>query len=134
MLTLLAANKVEIDLFKAGQAGDTPLPFSDGATPQALFGTYIGHVLQAIMVIALLSVLIFLVWGGFEWITSGGEKSKLESARNKMTGAVIGLIVLASSLGIYLFIQRFTGVEVFSVESSNSSTTTSGTNILKKTN
>jgi hypothetical protein len=131
MLSLLAADtKTTLDFFKANQTSASPLPFSQGADSQQLFGTFIGQVLEAVMVIALIAVLIFLVWGGIEWITSGGEKSKIEAARNKMTGAIIGLIVLASSLGIYMLIQRFIGVELFTTKrttTTSTSKTTTGT-------
>jgi hypothetical protein len=89
------------------------LPFSNGTSPGGLFGVFISRVLQSVMVISLLAVLIFLVWGAFEWVVSGGEKGKIEAARNKITGAVIGLIVMASSLAIYFLVQRIIGVQVF---------------------
>jgi hypothetical protein len=87
---------------------------SDVSNSGALFGNFVSSILQGIMVIAILMVLIFFVWGSIEWITSAGEKSKVESARNKITGAIIGLIVLASTLAVLFLVQNFLGVQVFS--------------------
>jgi hypothetical protein len=61
------------------------------------------------MVIALLLVFAYLIMGGVEWITSGGEKSKTESARNKITSAVVGLIILAASYAVLTLLIRFLG-------------------------
>lgn len=69
----------------------------------------INSVLSFVMLIAGLLVLLYLIWGGIEWITSGGDKGKTESARNKITAAVIGLIVLAASYAIFLLIINFIG-------------------------
>ncbi|MFH2021698.1 MAG: hypothetical protein ABIJ33_00230 [Patescibacteria group bacterium] len=50
-------------------------------------------------------VLLYFIWGAVEWISSGGDKNKLESARNKMLHAVLGLIILVSSFVIIGFIS-----------------------------
>ncbi len=79
------------------------------------FATNIGDVINAVlsfvMVIAALLVFMYLIWGGIEWITSGGDKGKTESARNKITAAILGLIVLAASYAILLIALNFIGFE-----------------------
>ncbi len=72
-------------------------------------GKLINFVLRVVMVIAALLVFAYLIWGGIEWITSGGEKSKTEAARNKITGAVVGLIILAASYAILTLVLSFLG-------------------------
>lgn len=69
----------------------------------------INGVLSFVMVIAALLVFFYLIWGGIEWITSGGDKGKTESARNKITAAVIGLVILAASYAILLVVLNFLG-------------------------
>ncbi len=75
------------------------------------FANIIGSLLSAVMVIALILVLLYLVWGAIGWITAGGDSSKVNEARNKMVQAVIGIIVLAATLAIFSFVQYFLGVE-----------------------
>ncbi len=85
---------------------------TDVIAPQGFandFGSLLNAVLSFVMVIAALLVFFYLIWGGIEWITSGGDKGKTESARNKITSAVIGLIVLAASFAILQLILRFLG-------------------------
>lgn len=55
--------------------------------------TIVGGVLSLLLVIAVFACLFFLIWGGIKWITSGGDKTAVEGARNHITAAVIGLIV-----------------------------------------
>jgi len=104
--TLLA---LTLDLQKEAIAQN--LPYS-GANST---GDLISRILTAVMALAALSVLLFLIWGAFDWINSGGEKSKIESARNKMTGAVTGMFVLAAVLVLFMFIQTVFGIEIIKI-------------------
>lgn len=73
------------------------------------FGALLNSVLTIVMVIAALLVFFYLILGGIEWITSGGEKGKTEAARNKITAAVVGIIILAASYAIFSLVLRFLG-------------------------
>ncbi len=77
------------------------------------FGSLISSVLSFVMLVAAILVLLYLLWGGMEWITSGGDKSKLEKARQRITSAILGIVVLAGTLAIFSVVQQFLGIEVF---------------------
>lgn len=99
-------------LTAAGQV--TAVEISPIEPPGGFFtdiGQVFNRVLNFVMVLAALLVFVYLIWGGIEWITSGGDKGKTESARNKITAAVIGLIVLAASYAILLLVLKFLGYE-----------------------
>lgn len=73
------------------------------------FGGLINGVLSFVLVIGALLVFFYLILGGIEWITSGGDKGKTEAARNKITAAIIGLIILAASYAILQLALSFLG-------------------------
>jgi len=73
-------------------------------------GVLITKILNFVMVLGALLVFMYLILGGIEWITSGGDKGKTESARNKITAAIIGLIVLASAWAILILVLKFLGI------------------------
>jgi len=50
-------------------------------------------------------LIIFYIWGGLEWITAGGDSSKLEKARGKLMQATLGMLILATSFIIIGFIS-----------------------------
>ncbi|GIW62020.1 MAG: hypothetical protein KatS3mg089_0872 [Patescibacteria group bacterium] len=54
-------------------------------------------ILTYLLIAGALVAIIFLIWGGIKWITSGGDKTKVESARYTIIGAIIGLIVVFGS-------------------------------------
>lgn len=52
--------------------------------------------------IAITLAIIYLMYGGIRWMTSGGDKTKVESARKHIVAAVIGLVVV---LGTFAMLQ-----------------------------
>lgn len=75
------------------------------------FGKRFGDLITFAFVIAIVIALAFLIWGGVKWITSGGEKTGVEEARNHVVAAVIGLIIVFLSFFILnLIVYFFTGV------------------------
>ncbi|HVF69068.1 MAG TPA: hypothetical protein VNA13_00735 [Xanthomonadales bacterium] len=67
------------------------------------------------LIICLVLSLIFIVLGGIQWITSGGDKTKLQAARSKITWAVIGLIISFVSFFIIGMIGYFFNVPLLSI-------------------
>ncbi len=51
-------------------------------------------VIQFLFVIAVILALGFLIYGGIRWITSGGDKTGVATARGTIIASIIGLIVV----------------------------------------
>ena len=91
------------------QLGIVEVPEKGYATS---IGSVLTSVLNLIMLVAAILVFLYLILGGIEWITSGGDKGKTEGARNKITAAIVGLIILAASyalLQLALSVLGFSG-------------------------
>ncbi len=58
------------------------------------------------MIGAVLVCLIFIVWGGLAWISSGGDKQKLAAARARIMYAIVGLVLVLLS---FMIVNLFTG-------------------------
>ncbi len=48
---------------------------------------------------------IFLLWGGIQWITAGGDKDAVEKGRRKIVQALIGLAAVFSAYAITYIIR-----------------------------
>lgn len=55
-----------------------------------------------IVSIAGIAAFFMLVWGGFEWLSSAGSPAKIAEARDKISSALIGLLLILAS---YLILQ-----------------------------
>ncbi|MEX2033537.1 MAG: hypothetical protein WD889_03245 [Candidatus Colwellbacteria bacterium] len=52
-------------------------------------------------------VLIFFLWGGFLLLTSGGSPNRVEQGKKAITGAVIGLIIVLTSVVVINTVLQF---------------------------
>lgn len=66
------------------------------------------------MIIAAILTFTFLVWGGIQWIISGGDKTQTQAARDRITMALVGLGIVAAAWALMKVIGYFFGVDVFS--------------------
>ncbi len=84
-----------------------------GVSAATSTGRIISTGLQIIFIFAGLAVLVFLVWGAFDWITSGGDKEKISAARRKITNAIIGLFLLSLAAFIAALVSDIVGIRLF---------------------
>ena len=74
-------------------------------TPGAGLAFYIAQLWKTVVIVGGLGFLVFLIWGGIEWMLAGGDKAKTENATHKITNSLVGLLILVSSFAIVMFIQ-----------------------------
>ena len=74
-------------------------------------GKLISSVISLAFILAGVLTFAFLVWGGIDWLTSGGDKTKTEGARNRITAALVGLAIVAASYAIMKLISYFFGID-----------------------
>lgn len=87
-------------------------PEEDGLVRITDAGRLISSLVSGAIVLALILVLFYLIMGGIQWITSGGDKGKTESARNKITSAIVGLAIVASAWAIFTVVGYIFGVNI----------------------
>lgn len=78
----------------------------------SLIGRMINNTLLFVMVIATLLVLLNFVEAAINWISAGGDTSKVQKARDKITQAVIGLIILSATVVIWQIVKTFLGIQL----------------------
>ena len=67
----------------------------------------------------IIASLLFVFWfmlGAIRWITSGGDKNKLETARGTVANAIIGLVVLFSLYVILKLLEKFFGINLLQID------------------
>jgi hypothetical protein len=63
--------------------------------------------------IGAIAAFLFMGLGALTWITGGGEKAKVEEAKERITQGIVGLAILAVSYAVALLVQQFLGLNVF---------------------
>lgn len=77
---------------------------------EPIIGRVIGAVVGVFIVVGAIMALLHLLFGAVKWITAGGDKTQMENARERITQAIIGLIILASVWALMVFIGSFLGL------------------------
>ncbi len=65
---------------------------------------YIAQLWMTVVIVGGLGVMLFMIWGGLQWLMAGSDKVKLEEAHHKITNSIIGLGVLVGSFAVLYFI------------------------------
>lgn len=74
---------------------------------------FLSNLIALIYMLAMFVLVFMLVWGAWDWITSGGEKEKLDGARKKLINAIIGITLFAVAFAVIKVLGVFTGFEFF---------------------
>lgn len=70
------------------------------------FGEILTFIIKTFFVVAGIFALIFLLLGAFAWITSGGDKDKVEKARDKIQNALVGVILIVIVVAIIATLEQ----------------------------
>ncbi len=95
-----------------GQFNLTPPGFTENVQDITIT-QIVSAALLLILVVAAIVFFFMLIVGGIRWITSGGDKTQTEGARNQITAALIGLVIVFAAWAIANLIEIFFGIDLF---------------------
>ncbi len=76
----------------------------------------IRNIVVFFVMLSVVFALVYLLYGGIKWITSGGEKTKVEESRNHIVAALIGLIVVVLTIFILSIVLAAFGISFTSLK------------------
>ena len=79
------------------------------------FGKLIGGIVGIALTMATLAAFIFLIWGGIQWITSGGDKAGVESAQHRIQAALLGLLIVFATWALFTVVGSILGINIFNM-------------------
>lgn len=104
------------DSNQAGKPGEINI---GGAAFGDLGTLTVGQILSGfIRVLLIAAAVVFFLWlvlGGIKWIMSGGDKARVEGARDQVTHALIGLVIVFSAFAIAQLIKVLFDVDILNL-------------------
>lgn len=70
--------------------------------------------IRFILVLAFIVAFVMLLVGGVRWILAGGDEKAVSSARNTITAALIGLVIVLVAYAIIRLVEVFFSVTIIS--------------------
>jgi hypothetical protein len=84
-----------------------------GGIPGGGMGTFSSLLQTGISLGFLIAIVVFVVvllWSGISWLTSGGDKQKLQKTRDRIWFSIVGLIIVLLSWAIISFVESTLGI------------------------
>lgn len=78
------------------------------------FNLLIPGLINLVLIAAVVGFLFLILLGGIQWMTSGGDKNALENAKNRITAALVGIIIVFSAWAILSLVKSFFGITEWS--------------------
>src|SRR3972149_7811014 len=70
---------------------------------------FLSRLIILIYSLAAIVLIFMIIWGAFEWLTSGGDKEAIAKASGRILNAFIGILLFAVAFAIITVIGQFTG-------------------------
>jgi energy-converting hydrogenase Eha subunit B len=99
------ADQIAVGASKAS-SGNVDCSSSDNATTG--IGNVAAHVVNIFSIIVGIVAVIMIIYGGFRYITSGGDSGSVGNAKNTLIYAIVGLIIVALAQVIVHFVLSTT--------------------------
>jgi TRAP-type C4-dicarboxylate transport system permease small subunit len=70
------------------------------------------NILTVVGQLAILALFLMLVFGGFKYMTAGGDPKATEAAQKTLTAAITGLVLLVGIWLLLKFLSVFFGIDL----------------------
>jgi hypothetical protein len=95
------------------QAYDPKTQTYDPDAIRAIFNNTVSTIIGFMTVLAGLWFMFQIFAGAYAWLTAGGDSSKLNAGKQRLTNALIGLTIIVSAYTIAGLIGRLFGLDLY---------------------
>lgn len=111
----------------AAQSVDLGLQFAqDTGLSTTDIRVTVANIIRIAMGLLGIIAIVLMMYGGFLWMTSNGDQSKVESAKKVLINATIGLVIILSAVAIATFVIKSLETATTGGSSGSSSTGSGG--------
>jgi hypothetical protein len=94
-----------------GKVNESDLGTGLSARPLEIISNIISGVIGFMTVAAAIYFIFMFLIGGYTWMTSMGDKHRLEEARDRIVNALIGLVIVVAGWAILALVGQFFGID-----------------------
>lgn len=112
----LLAGPIDIGELKGlGPLGNDKGTFSSATDPTnatRAFSNFISLVITVMTVVSFIWFLFVIMTAAIGWLSSGGDKNKLQQAQKQITNGIIGLVIVISAIFFVKLIEIVLGINI----------------------
>ncbi len=88
----------------SGGVGDTARQCNRDGNPQGKINDLVTQIVNVFSILVGIVAVIMIIYGGFRYITSGGDSGNVTTAKNTILYAIVGLVIVAFAQIIVKFV------------------------------
>ena len=96
--TVTGIHNPVLDVFGKGEGGE-------------IIAQLIGRFLHLALIIAGVVLLVMIILAGYDWLSSAGEKEKIQKAQQRLTNAFIGFVLVVAARAILGYLAGVLEIE-----------------------
>lgn len=101
-------------LFGIGPLGNPTITRQDPGT--STFSKFISTVIGVMTIVAFIWFIFTLMSGAIAWLSSGGDKQKLQNAQKQITTGLTGLIIVISAIFLIKIVGTIFGIDILNIQ------------------
>lgn len=82
---------------------------------QGIFVQVISNIIGFLTAVAIIWFVFQFILGAMSWITSGGDAKAVESAKAKLTNAIIGIVIVIAALVLTATVGALLGIDLLNL-------------------
>ncbi len=107
-------NRINHTIVKTAYAQDISPVQEEKVAPYSNIGDILSAALQISLIVAGLIVLMMIIMGGIQYMTSGGDKEQAQAAQKRITAALVGLVIIVSAYALAVLLEKVFGISIVS--------------------
>ena len=80
--------------------------YGESGEPQDVRQT-VAQIIKIVLGFLAIIFVVLIIWGGFEWMTAGGNEEQVSQAKKRLKNGIIGLIIILIAYGITDFVMEY---------------------------
>lgn len=94
----------------------SPKEGNTGENAVTMFGNVVESVISVLLILGIVFFIFNFILGAIAWISSGGDKAKVEGSRQKVTQSIVGLLVMFSIFAVLKLIGKLFGFDILNLD------------------
>lgn len=112
--TLLAQQPTGLGTYRPPVDTFQPGPLVNPGTTVIAFEKLFSNIVGVMTVVGGVLFMLFFFFAAAQWALAGSDEGKVEQAKQQMTYAAIGLVIIVLSYGIIAIIGQLVGLDILS--------------------
>lgn len=93
-----------------------PFVETSAKDPFEFFRSFVAELINIALVVAAIIFIFVMIIGGITWMSSGGDKQKVEAAQSHVSNGLIGLLIVLAVFAFLGLIETLFDIDILTLD------------------